>query len=674
MFSLKELDYYMILDGEYSLLLVLLSIVIACAASYTALSLNQRMQQSSFFHKSFWLLLSSIAMGLGIWSMHFVGMSAFILQVSMHYDWVLTFISIIPAVFASYVAFYFANKKKQTHWKVVTAGVVMGFGISGMHYIGMAAMKMEAHYYYRPWLFIGSIAIAIVVSYIALFIFSKLQKYMETIRIKLVTAIIMGLAITSMHYTGMAAVVFYVEDPIIEHQFHSMDMSFQVLFVTIGISLLLIVSGLANFLDRYVDHRLVYFDALTLYPNQRQFEKEIAVRKSSGTLAVIHIHNLKKWIGAHGYSFGDQIVKEVGERLQLAKPISAKIYRIEGNRFAIINYDLSYQSMKQGLESMLSSFLVPMKIDEHEFFIETACAVAHTEEKEDFRDLFANAMAVLQHSTISYENRVIEYDPEVHRYSLEKQLVQDINRAIRDRELYLQYQPKCCSKSLEVTGLEALIRWNHPTYGFISPGVFIPILEENGKIYEVTDWVIEEVCSQLAHWLQEGNPIYQISINIPGVYVTSPKLLHVLKENVLKYKINSSYLELEITETSVIHDMENAIKAVAKYRDLGLSVALDDFGTGLSSLSYLRRIPISTIKIDKSFVDGVPIYEKDSDVLRAIITLCYSLKLNVVIEGVETEQQYSFITSMSETPHIQGYYFSRPLTADDLMSWLKKVN
>ncbi|MGM8366803.1 putative bifunctional diguanylate cyclase/phosphodiesterase [Virgibacillus sp. W0181] len=675
MFSFPESSDVFILHGEHSVSLVILSIAIACCAAYTALSMNQRMQQTSFFHKNFWLLLSSIAMGLGIWSMHFIGMSAFMLPISMKYDLLLTIISVIPAVFASYLAFYFANRRNTSHRFYIIAGAIMGLGISSMHYIGMAAMKMDAEYVYKPGIFIISILIAVVASYIALYTFSTLQKYMRNQLIKIITSILLGLAITSMHYTGMAAIVFYVRKPLAENlnEMHHMDMTLLIAVVTIGISLLLLISGLTSLLDRYVDHRLHHFDALTLLPNQRQFEQELNNMITDGTLAIVHIHNLEKWITSYGYTFGDEMIKAVGDIIKSGKPLYAKVYRIEGNRFAIFQFGTSdYEIMKESMKAILSVLEKPLGVDNKQIVINAVCAISHSSHKRVVRELFSSSMAVLQHPSIEYNHEVIEYDPAIHTFTFESQIAQDISRAITNQELFLEYQPKVCSKTFEVSGVEALLRWNHPVYGLISPGVFIPILEDNGEIFDATDWVIEEACHQVSLWLEEGVPFRQVSINIPGSYVTSSRLLKVMNKNLLKYKVDSHYIELEITETSVIHDIENAITAVGRFRDLGLSVALDDFGTGLSSLSYLKRMPISTIKIDKSFVDGVPLSEKDSAVLRSIIILCYSLKLNIVIEGVETKEQMDFIGSMREKPFIQGYYFSRPLTVKEIGSWITR--
>ncbi|MGF2614728.1 EAL domain-containing protein [Rossellomorea vietnamensis] len=674
MFSLPDSETIYLLHGEYSLLIVILSVVIACCASFTALSMNQRMQQTSFFPRTFWLSLASIAMGLGIWSMHFIGMSAFSLPVSMHFDIPMTILSVLPAVFASYLAFYFANRRNTTHWSYLAAGIFMGLGIAAMHYVGMAAMEMEAQYIYRPWIFLASIVIAVVVSYVALYIFSTLQKYMAKLLIKVATSVLMGLAITSMHYTGMGAVVFYSTTPLAGNAHHMhMDMSMLILSVTIGIAILMVLTGLASLLDRYVDYRLNYFDSLTLFPNQRQFERDLDSIEPAAGLAILHIHNLERWTNGKGYAFGDKIIEAIRDMLLSILPAESKVYRIEGNRFAILPPDkIRHETLREALEKVVSFLRNPVMVDSRPVIVDAVCAVSYSDHIKKVKELFSNNMAVLQHPSIRYKHEVIEYDPEIHTYSFESQLVQDIDRAILGNELFLVYQPKVCSENWAVSGLEALLRWDHPQFGMISPGVFIPILEDNGKIFEVTDWVIENVCKQLSLWREEGGPDQQVSINIPGPYVTSPKLLLVLEATISKYRVESSLLELEVTETSVIHDIENAIIAVNKFREMGLSVALDDFGTGLSSLSYLRQIPITTIKIDKSFVDGVPSSQKDSSVLRAIITLCYSLNLKVVIEGIETVDQIDYITSIAENPHIQGYYFSQPRTAEEIIDWVKE--
>ncbi|MFD2445537.1 EAL domain-containing protein [Bacillus sp. CGMCC 1.16607] len=672
MFSIPESADVTILQGEFSPSIVLLSIFIACCASYTALSMNERIQQNSFFHRNFWLALASIAMGFGIWSMHFIGMSAFMLPVNMKYDPLLTILSVIPAILASFIAFFIANRTNRFNGTYIFAGIIMGLGISIMHYLGMAAMQMEADYVYKPWIFASSIFIAILVSLVALFIFSKMQRYMTNRLFKGITAIVMGGAVASMHYTGMAAIVFYVNPNTVQvmGHMHNMDMTLLVTGVTVGITILLGLSGLSSVLDKYVDYRLNYFDALTKLSNRRQFEN-ILMSSSSSSLAILHIHGLEKWNSDFGYEFGDDIIRTVGELLLRLKPVTSQLFRVEGNQFALVTSEQKeIAELKTAVERVASILTKPIVIKDHRIIIETVCAISSAENEERANQLFSNANAVLQHPSITYNHEVIEYDPAFHTYTFERQIAEDIERGMNNGELFLVYQPKVSAKEREIIGLEALLRWNHSVYGFLSPAIFIPILEQNGKMFDVTDWVIDQACQTISNRFKNGLPIWQVAVNIPGPYITTSRLKEKIKFSVEKYGIESKYLELEITETSVVSNIESAIKSVHEIRKDGFSVALDDFGTGVSSLSYLKRLPISTLKIDKSFVDGIPESEKDSAIMKAIITLCFSLNLNIIIEGVETDEQYQFLSSMPENLSIQGYYFAKPLKLEELTEWV----
>lgn len=673
MFTLPNSSEIVIVHGKYSVSIVILSIVIAIVASYTALVMNEKMKQNGFFHQHFWLTLASFAMGFGIWSMHFIGMSAFMLPVKMDYDVQLTILSVIPAILASFLAFYISNRTNKSIWSYVIAGVIMGVGISAMHYTGMLAMKMDVEFVYDPLLFFVSVVIAIVVSFVALFIFSRNLNFLSNIFVRSLTAIVMGLAISSMHYTGMKAVIFYVEElnrPFAALHLHQMDITMLVVGVTVGISILLGITGLSGVLDRYVEYRLNYFDALTKLPNRRQFEKSIKNSNVPSMLAILHLHNLERLNSGYGYEMGDEIIRTVADLLIKLKPVSAELYRIEGNRFALLTRDQNdFLEMKTTIERILSILMKPLVVNDHKVVLETVSAIDHSTAEKEINQLFLNTMSVLHHPSISYNNEIVEFDPAIHTYSFERNLLDDIDRAMKDKELYLVYQPKINSNTREIMGVEALLRWSHPVHGPLSPGLFIPILEESGRMFDVTDWVINEVCLQIASSIEQGLPVWQVAINIPGPYITSERLLRVLKESIQKHKIPAKYLELEMTETSLVSNIENAIRSVKEIKEFGFSVALDDFGTGVSSLSYLKRLPITTLKIDKSFVDDVPGSNKDSAIIKAIISLCQSLNLHVVIEGVEVEDQIEFLSSMPEVLTIQGYYFAKPLQFKELLEW-----
>lgn len=665
MFTKPDLENMHIIEGQYDPLIVLLSFIIAFGAAYTAVYINRRIKGKGFFHKNFWLVLASLAMGLGIWSMHYVGMSALVISLPMKHNLLLTLISVIPAVVASYVAFYLANSCYKKIRTFIAASIFMGCGIALMHYLGMAAMEIDAQSVYNPVMFGLSIVIAIVASFASLYIFSISDTKMEKVWVKSVVAFLMAIAVTSMHYTGMLAVEFYAEGPIHTHE-HESNMIEVVVYVTIGIVSLFVLAILASRLDKYVDYRMKNFDALTQLPNQNQFTEDQRINKDTHLVAVVHLYNLEKYILAYGYTYGDAIVKNVLEVIRNNLPNDTKLYRTEANRFTVVQAPAEMvQNTINGLERICHLLQRSLVINERTVTVEMVCAVSRTDEKKAVHEHFANTIAVLQAPSAQYRHEIIEYDPKIHTFNFEHQISLDIQRAMDEDELFVVYQPKIDPKQNNVVGAEALIRWEHPVFGMISPAVFIPILESADRISDVTDWLIAKVCHQLAAWDNIGVELPQVSINIPGMYLTSPRLKRVIDERLLEYKIQASKVELEITETSVIHDIHNAILAVRDFREKGLSVALDDFGTGLSSLSYLKKIPISTIKIDKSFVDGVPNSTKDASILKSIIHLCYSLDLNVVIEGVETREQIQFIKGLERVPIVQGYYYSKPLTVGE---------
>lgn len=671
MFTKPTIENLHLIEGQYKIGLVLLSFVIAFGASYTAVFINQRIKGKGFFHKNVWLALASLAMGLGIWSMHFVGMSAYQLPIQMTHNIVLTLVSILPAIGASYVAFFLANSIHKRLSTFISAGVFMGIGIASMHYLGMAAMQMEAYYVYDLPLFIVSVIVAILASFTALYIFSINHSKMDKVWVKLVVALLMAFAVTSMHYIGMLAINIYVEGPLdasAHSHLHALDLTAVVVYVTVGIISLFALSYLASKFDKYVDYRLKNFDPLTELPNQNQFTEDQRTIKDAQLVAIIHVYNLEKFISAYGYTFGDAIVKNILDLIGSILPVGTKIYRTEANRFTVVQVE-EIQNVMVALQRICTVLQHPLLVNERMITVEMVCAVSQSQEKKAIHEHFANTIAVLQASTTQFKGEVILYNPKVHTFNFERQLTVDIQRAIDENELFVVYQPKVDPALHIVVGVEALIRWKHPVYGLISPGVFIPILENAERISDVTDWLIDKVCQQLANWNESNVHLRQVSINIPGMYLTSPKLSYVLNESLLKYRINPAQVELEITETSVIHDIQNAILAVRGFREKGLSVALDDFGTGLSSLSYLKEIPISTIKIDKSFVDGVPNSKKDAAILTSIIHLSHSLDLHVVIEGVETAEQIRFIVALEKIPVVQGYYYAKPLTAAEFEDW-----
>lgn len=660
-------DNLMILEGEYSTSLVVLSIVIACVAAYTALTMNERVKNNSFFNKNFWFTLASFALGSGIWAMHYVGMFAFRLPVKIEYDILLTVISVIPAFFATFLAFYFVNYGKLKLWFILTTSVVMGLGVSSMHYIGMASMITEAKHTYDPWFFSASI----LISFLAFVLFALLNRFMHIVWFRIVSSVVMGLIISSMHYVGMYAVTFYIRaDYKIANENIPVDhVDILVFYVIIGMILLLGSLLISSVGDRYIEFRAKNYDTVTKLPNHRLFEENLK-KTLYNQVAIWYLPDFEEYNRKYGYQFGDIVLQRLIDIFEENTSPSIEIYRVERNRFAFLSKKTAKEKSLYGsMEEIARILEYPLAIQNEQFVISAVCSVAVTTGYKKSLDTYADALAVLNFPNIPYNREVIQYDSSIHKLSFERDIVDGVGKAMRDDELFLVYQPKIYGHTKKIAGLEVLIRWNHPTYGFLNPGVFISILEKNDRMIVVTDWIIEKVCQQIGQWREQGLDFGKVSVNIPGHYVTSPHLLDVLHDAVAKHNISPEQVELEITETSFVKNMEEAMRAVSAFRQEGFAVALDDFGTGVSSLSYLKQMAISTLKIDRSFVTGIPMSEKDSAIIKAIIALGGSLGLEIVIEGIETKEQVDFLNSICNNPIIQGFYFSKPLPPDELVAW-----
>lgn len=675
MFKQLPKEMYIEISGQYSIPIILLSIAIVTFASYTALTMNERMQQDSFFHKNVWLTLASISMGLGIWSMHFIGIGAYSLPFEMHYNPILIVVSIIPAVLSSFLAFKLASKAYKTIRNYIFSSILMGIGISTMHYIGMASMQSPAIYTYNLPIFIGSIFIGIFISFIALYIFLTQRFKMKSWKFKLLVAFILAIAASSMHYIGMIGTIYYLPyDNISNLNTHNkMSMVFINTSVILAMIRLLILLLLTGFIDKYVDYRINYFNSLTRIPNRRNFEKVLKTQNLVGSLAILQISDISKLNSEHGYIFGDKVIKHIGKTLSEICPSFTTLYQLKSRRFAFLSqYTDRIDELEFVMYKIAKKLKEPFYIEGKQVSLGMVCALSTTDEHQNSMRLYTDALAVLKHIKINNENNIVRFDQSIHTYAFEQDILNSIDEAMAENHLFMVYQPKVLAHTNKVVGMEALIRWQHPTYGMLSPYSFISILEKNQRIEDVTNWIIEDTCRQISKWQKSEALFTQVSINIPGEYLTSPKLMKILKDTIQKYNIAPNFIELEITETSVVKSFDSAIRVISTYQEAGFAIALDDFGTGVSSLSYLKRLPISTLKIDKSFIDDIPDSEKDTSILKAIIAIGRTLKLNIVIEGVETNTQVQFLTNKGDALILQGYYFSKPMPAAEFTDWYRR--
>lgn len=430
---------------------------------------------------------------------------------------------------------------------------------------------------------------------------------------------------------------------------------------------------------------LVNHDYLTNLPNKRMFDEElykliymVKGNQSEENFAIIllNLDNFKRINDTFGRSIGDKLLRVVASRLQqcIPHPQNDIVARIGGDEFSfIINNFHSPEKLCEIAKKIVIALEEPFFIEKVELFITASMGIACFDKWTDDNPsaLLKKGDIALQNAKSNGKNNYKVYDESMKKeflkvYNLER----DLRKAIKKNEFLLHYQPKVDAKTGEIVGVEALIRWQHPQKGIISPGEFISIAEESALIFDLTDWTLHEACKQLKEWEQMGLPVVPISVNISPRRFLKSDMVEVFLSIIQDTGVNPALLELEITETAIIENDEVFIDYLKELKKIGIKISIDDFGTGYSSLIYLKKFMIDTVKIDQYFIKSY-MTENTSPITKYTIKLAHELDLTVVAEGVETLEQLEFLRQHN-CNQIQGYLFSRPITAEEIAIFLKK--
>lgn len=429
--------------------------------------------------------------------------------------------------------------------------------------------------------------------------------------------------------------------------------------------------------------RMAYHDYLTDLPNRRFFEKELEQfleqsnkNQHSFALLYLDLDRFKYINDTLGHGLGNQFIKEFSIRLVQIIEDKGFVARLGGDEFAII---LNKQfDNKEAVEKIAISIIKnieerPFRIDDYENYITTSLGISfYPHHAQDAQTLVKNADIALYRSKEKGRNKYTFYNPVMDidcfkRFSLEK----DLRVAIENNKLELHYQPRVNTKTGEIVSAEALVRWNHPEWGMLSPAEFIPIAEDTGLIRPLTQWVERTVCKQINYWKLEGISFVPISINVSADQFLSKDFIQYIKQLLEETRVEGCWVEIEIIETSILDNQKLVETIIAELKTLGIKVSLDDFGTGYSSLAYLTQFNVDVLKIDKSFIHNVTTNPSNATVVKSIIHLAHGLGLKVVAEGVETKEQLNFL-KQQECDEIQGYIFSKPVPVADFNKLLAK--
>ncbi len=437
---------------------------------------------------------------------------------------------------------------------------------------------------------------------------------------------------------------------------------------------------------RKAEQRIRYLariDALTKVPNRMQFQhllqRAIARAKRSRKslcLFYIDVDRFKEINDTFGHLAGDTTLETVAQRLDEALPPNTVIGRLAGDEFAVIvdRLDSSPETLPK-LDKMARQLLDrladPFYVQGHEVFMTASMGIAcYPTDAPDVIDLIRNADAALYHAKKSGGNVFAYYSPEMNEAAVERLMTKSkLKRAFERDELLVHYQPKYNIETGTVVGAEALVRWELPERGIILPSDFIPIAEETNLIIEIGEWVLDRVCEDFRYWQRSVPSPGRVSVNLSLKQLRQPNCINRISAILRSYEVSPTCLELEITETTLMENPARTIKLLDELYALGLHLAIDDFGTGYSSLSALQQFPISTLKIDKSFVRDVAVNPDDATIVATIVHMGRSLKMDVIAEGVETEEQLNFLQSLQCT-YVQGLLFGDPMSSDNFLELL----
>lgn len=430
-------------------------------------------------------------------------------------------------------------------------------------------------------------------------------------------------------------------------------------------------------------HQLAFYDQLTGLPNrsmlferiEQEIDQDVEQSQMIGFL-YLDIDDFKQINDTIGHDFGDEFICKIARYLEGEMNEHTLVARLGGDEFGIAFFQLQdKQEVEKVARRLLDRIKRPWTLQENEFYVGVSIGITY------YPDLAESASALLQNSDIAMfvvkdngkdDYRI--YDPIMHQRTWNYiKMNSQLRTAMDNQEFSLYYQPQVDVRTHKVIGVEALIRWEHPEDGFISPMQFIPFAEETGQIYAIGEWVMNTACAKKMTWENAGLENLKMSVNISNKRLAQDDVVAKIKHVIATHQIDGRCIELEITETAIMDDIERAIQVIHELKDLGVSIALDDFGTGYSSLTYLQRLPIDVLKVDRAFIKDIMNQTQVRHIFEFITQLAHELGLKIVAEGVETKEQLEFIEKTG-CDIIQGYYYSRPVSSDVIEAVIDRIN
>ena len=429
-------------------------------------------------------------------------------------------------------------------------------------------------------------------------------------------------------------------------------------------------------------YHAVHHDTLTNLPNRMLLQDRLSrmmmkAKRNKTYVAILFLDldRFKKINETLGHDIGDHLLLEVSKRLKNCVRKSDTVARIGGDEFGVILDDLrDVKFVAVVARKFLQALSKPIIIQEYELYATSSIGISlYPDDGEDEDVLFRCADTALYRAKDAGKNNYQYYTPDMNTRAFEFLLMESgLRKAVENDELVVFYQPLINLENNKLIGMEALLRWQHPEKGMISPGDFIPLAEETGLIEPIGEWVLQAACAQNKKWQDAGYPPVKVSVNMSSRQFSKKNVVEIISETLEKTGLSPEYLGIEITESVIMQDVKSTITKLKQLHDMGICLSIDDFGTGYSSLSYLKLFPIDFLKIDRSFVFNITSDSTDAAIAASVILLAHSMELKVVAEGVETSEQMELLRGQG-CDYVQGFLFSKPLAAEEFVPFFETL-
>ena len=652
------------LSQQHSPGLLLLAVIVCLLGSAAAAQLFLRTRTATGAVRAGWLCLTAVSSGAMVWSTHFVAMMAFHAHAPVVLDPGLTLLSLLIAIGAAVPGLLLALRTGA--WSQLLGGGLVGASVATMHYTGMAAYRIDGFVFWDAGYVLASVVMACGLGAAAFRMLGASSGRAAMVQ----GGLLLGAAVALLHFTGMSAMTI-IPAPLQADGLSKATMTVMALGTVFAGLLVIGCAAVSALIDGHTREdafrrlrRLALLDSLTELPNRASFNDDLTRRleaEPNGAFALVMIDlcGFKAVNDRHGHQAGDQLLVAISARLGGAIRPGETAYRLGGDEFAVV-IPGDRRDVQARTKALADVFEAEFRFERFTTHCGASIGVAlHPENAGAADDLVACADLAMYRAKRAGSPSPLFYDSAMDQTARRKrQLAAALKTAVGGDEFALVYQVQASTRSGEVSGYEALARWTSVTYGAISPDVFIPIAEEAGEIERLGMWVLQRACREAATWPAP----YPVAVNLSPLQLRDPKLLDRVRSTLETCGLAPGRLELELTESSIIHDRDRALEQLMGLKRMGVTLALDDFGTGFSSLDVLRSFPFDRLKLDRSLITDIQTSPQSVAILESVASLGRTLGVPVLAEGVETAEQLK-IVARSGCSDVQGYLLGRPARA-----------